>query len=240
MDTVSTKSRNIDTPDGQMRLCEAMPDAPAGAVIVIMEAFGLNDHIEDVARRFAAAGYHAVAPDLFHRAGGEPAAYDDFTRVMQLFDGVTIDTVGDDLDAVLAALAKEGFEPAQVAITGFCWGGWVTFLAAVRHRLGAAVTWYGGGIVEKGMLPFPPLIDECPSLGTPWLGLFGGLDKHITADHLDCLDGALEAATVPHEIVRYPDADHGFHCEGRPAVYNQAAAAAGWQRCVEWIAAHFR
>jgi carboxymethylenebutenolidase len=235
---VITKSWNVETVEGPMRLYEAIPDAPRGAVIVIMEAFGLNDHIEDVTRRFAAVGYHAVAPDLFHRAGGEPAAYDDFTRVMELFDGVTIDTVGDDLGATLAALAAQGFEPGQAAITGFCWGGWVTFLAAVRNRLGAAVTWYGGGIADKGMLPFPALIDESASLGTPWLGLFGGLDKGITADQLDRLEAALESTTVPHEIVRYPDADHGFHCDGRPAVYNAEAASAGWQRCLDWLATH--
>jgi carboxymethylenebutenolidase len=212
-------------------------------VIVIMEAFGLNDHIEDVTRRFAAAGYHAVAPDLFHR-GGEPgisriAAYDDFPAVMKLFDGVTIDTVTTDLDATLAALAADGYAPRSTAITGFCWGGWVTFLAAVRHELGAAVTWYGGGLVEQGRLAFPPLVDEAAALRTPWLGQFGELDQGIPGEQLDRLQAALDAGTdVEHEIVRYADAHHGFHCDGRPAVFNADAAAASWQRCLAWLDAH--
>jgi carboxymethylenebutenolidase len=234
-------SRMIDTLDGPMRLYEAIPDdgTPKGAVIVIMEAFGLNDHIEDVTRRFSAEGYHAVAPDLFHRSGGEPAAYDDFGRVMELFETVTIDTVERDLDATLVDVATLGFSGSNVGITGFCWGGWVAFLAALRHRFGASVTWYGGGIVETGRLPFPALIDEAASLATPWLGLFGELDRSIPADHLDRLLAELDAtSTTAHEIVRYPGADHGFHCDGRPSVFKADAAEAGWYRCIDWLDTH--
>jgi carboxymethylenebutenolidase len=231
-------SRSIETPDGPMRIYEAVPGESRGAVIVIMEAFGLNDHIEDVTRRFAGLGYHAVAPDLFHRAGGAPAAYGDMERLMELFAGCTIDSVTMDLDAVMGDLSTHGFSGRNVGISGFCWGGWVTFLAAVRHDLGAGVTWYGGGIAEKGMLPFPPLIEEAASLETPWLGLFGELDKGIKSEHLDAIEAALSGVATPHEIVRYPNADHGFHCDGRPEVYNADAAAAGWQRCSDWLALH--
>ena len=78
----------------------------AGAVIVVQEAFGVNDHIQDVTRRFAAAGYHAVAPTLFHRAGGGSAPYDDFSKVMPLFEGVTDDAILTDVDATRSRTSK--------------------------------------------------------------------------------------------------------------------------------------
>lgn len=239
-----TGSRVLPTADGPMRLYEAVPDRPHAAVVVIMEAFGLNEHIEDVTRRAAAAGYHAVAPDLFHRAGGADgssatAPYDDFSKVIELFRGVTADTVDRDLTATFADLETQGFSAGRTGITGFCWGGWVAFFAAVRHPLGASVTWYGGGLVKEGRLPFPALVGEAANLRAPWLGLFGELDQGIPGSDLDTLQGALDAGTtVPHEIVRYADAHHGFHCDGRPAVYDAEVAAAGWQRAMGWFGAH--
>lgn len=222
-----------------MRLYEAVPDGPAkGAVIVIMEAFGVNDHIEDVTRRAAAAGYHAVAPDLFHRAGGGSAPYDDFGKVMALFQGVNADGVLVDVDATLAHLRAAGFADGQVGITGFCFGGWVTFLVAARRALGAASTFYGGGIVSPGGLPFPALFDETATLKTPWQGHFGDKDAMIPVDDVEKLRAELARTNpVPHEVYRY-EADHGFHCEGRPAVYDEAAAATAWGRTLDWFAAH--
>ena len=112
-----TTVRELATPDGAMQLHEAAPDGPPrGAVIVLQEAFGVNDHIQDVTGRFAAAGYHAVAPAFFHRAGGGTAPYDDFTKVMPLFDGVTDDTILADVDATLGHLEGRGFERSTIGI----------------------------------------------------------------------------------------------------------------------------
>ncbi len=236
---MQTVDHTLTTADGPMRLYEALPDGTAkGAIVVVMEAFGINAHIEDVTRRAAAAGYHAVAPDFFHRAGGGVAAYDDFGTVMSLFAGVSDDTVLADLDAALDHLRAAGWSDKAIGITGFCFGGRVTFLAAARRSLGAGVTFYGGGIVNPGGLPFPSLIDEAKSLRTPWLGLFGDQDKGIPVEDVERLRAELDAANpVPHEIVRY-DADHGFHCDDRPAVYNAVAAAAGWSRALAWFETH--
>ena len=230
----------LSTADGPMRLYEATPDGPAkGAVIVVMEAFGVNDHIEDVARRAAAAGYHAVAPDFFHRAGGGTAAYDDFGTVMAKFQGMSDDGILVDVDAALDHLRAAGFSDDKIGITGFCFGGRVTFLVSARRSLGAGVTFYGGGIVKPGGLPFPGLLEEAATLRTPWLGLFGDLDKGIPVDDVEALRAALdEADPVPHEIVRYADADHGFHCNDRPAVYHAEAAADAWRRAVAWFDTH--
>jgi carboxymethylenebutenolidase len=228
----------LTTPDGPMAAYEALPDGEAlGAVIVIQEAFGVNDHIQDVTRRFATAGYHAIAPALFHRAGGGTASYDDFAQVMPLFEGVSDEGILADVDATVVHLEGTGFDGSKIGIVGFCFGGRVTFLVAARRSLGAAVGFYGGGIAAAGGLPFPPLIDESESLQTPWLGLFGDQDKGISIESVEALRTALERAPVDAEIVRYPDADHGFHCDAR-ASFHAESAADGWRRALEWFAAH--
>jgi carboxymethylenebutenolidase len=234
----TTADVSVETADGPMRVYEATPDGTAkGALVVVMEAFGVNAHMEDVTRRAAAAGYHAVSPDLFHRSGGGVAAYDDFGTVMENFKTVNDEGILVDIDAVLAHLRAAGFTDDRIGIVGFCFGGRVTFLTAARRTLGAAVTFYGGGIVTSSALA-EALVDEASTLTTPWLGLFGDKDKGIPVEDVEKLRGVLDAANpVPHDIVRY-DADHGFHCDGRPAVYDEAAATDGWRRAIAWFDEH--
>jgi carboxymethylenebutenolidase len=228
----------LDTVDGAMELYSAEPDGDArGAVIVIQEAFGVNDHIEDVTRRIAKAGYLGVAPALFHRAGGGTAAYDDFTKVMPLFEGVSDEGVLVDVDATIEHLERSGFPPSRIGIVGFCFGGRVAFLVAARRALGAAVTFYGGGIVSSSPLGLPALIDEAASLQTPWLGLFGDLDKGIPVEGVEELRRGIAGARVATEIVRYADAEHGFHCDVRDA-YHEPSAKDAWGRALDWFAAH--
>lgn len=236
----TTADHTIQTSDGPMRLYEARPDGdPRGGVIVIMEAFGVNAHIEDVTRRFAAEGYLAVAPDLFHRAGGGTAAYDDFGKLMSLFEGLTDDGILVDVDAAIQHLTAAGIPQGKIGIVGFCFGGRVAFLAGARRPLGAAVTFYGGNIINQGPLPYPPLLDDVPTMKTPWLGLFGDKDAIISPEDVELLRSETQSkAPVPTEIVRYADADHGFHCDDRPAVYDEAAAQDGWRRTLDWFARH--
>jgi carboxymethylenebutenolidase len=229
----------LSTPDGPMRVYEAIPEGGAStAVIVIPEAFGLNGHIEDITERVAAAGHRAVGVDIFHRSGGGTAPYDDFEKVLPLFEGLTDDGLLDDIDAARAHLHEAGIADGAIGIVGFCFGGRTTFLAAVRRSIGAAVGFYGGGIVTGRFPQFPPLVAESGSLQTPWLGLFGDLDQSIPVQDVERLRTILdEAATVPHEIVRFEGADHGFNCDQRPA-YHPEAAADAWQRTLAWFEHH--
>jgi carboxymethylenebutenolidase len=222
-----------------MALYDVSPEAkPSGAVIVIQEAFGVNDHIRDVTRRFADAGFRAVAPTMFHRAGGGTAPYGDFSKVIPLFAGVTDDGIVADVDATVGYLHRAGFDDRQIGIVGFCFGGRVTFLVATRRRLGAAVGFYGGGIVTKRLPLFEPLIGDAARLATPWLGLFGDADTGIPVADVEQLRATLDRETrVAHEIVRYPGAEHGFHCDVRPS-YHEAAARDGWSRTLDWLRRH--
>jgi carboxymethylenebutenolidase len=236
---VQTGEQSIDTADGPMRVYEAVPDTPpTAAVVVIQEAFGVNPHIEDVTRRFADAGYHAVAPDMFHRTGGGIVDYGDFGAVIPHFVGIGDDNaILADVDVTLDYLRGLGFADRRIGIVGFCFGGRVTFLTAVNRSLGAAVGFYGGGIVTARFPQFPALVGDVTRIDTPWLGLFGDLDQSIPVEDVELLREALATAPVPAEVVRYADAEHGFHCDERDA-YNAAAAKDAWDRTLDWFARH--
>jgi carboxymethylenebutenolidase len=224
----------IETSDGPMPAFEASPDGPKGGIVVVQEAFGVTEHIEDIARRLADAGWYAVAPAFFHRQGAPILAYDDLAAVMPVMKELSAEGITVDLTAAFAHLEAAGFPAARTGIVGFCMGGSVTFYAATLRASGAAVTFYGGGVAE-GRFGLPSLLDQAPNLQTPWLGLFGDLDQGIPVADVEKLREATDTVKVPTEIVRYTDADHGFNCNDRPAVFNPTAAADAWGRTLDWF-----
>jgi carboxymethylenebutenolidase len=209
------------------------------ALIVLQEAFGVNAHIRDVADRLGDAGYFVVAPHLFHRNGSPEIAYDDFDRVMPLMADLTVEGLTNDLDATTDFLQSLGFGPASVGVVGFCMGGTVALYTATLARVGAAISFYGGGLT-KGRFGLPPLLELATALKAPWLGLFGDLDTSIASDDVEALRSVLAAVPVTTEIVRYPDAEHGFHCDARPAVYNDVAARDAYQRTLDFFGEQLR
>jgi len=237
---ISTQDVTVETPDGAMRVYEAKPPGDArGAIVVVQEAFGVNPHIEDVTRRAAAAGYHAVAPDFFHRSGpGSVCEYGKFDKVMEFFQALgNDDSILNDVDGALGYLRGNGFADEQIGLVGFCFGGRVSFLVALRRALGAAVGFYGGGIVNARFPQFPALAGDAASLQTPWLGLFGDDDASIPVEDVETLRGAVADAKVDTEIVRYAGAGHGFHCDKREDFHPDAAADA-WRRALDWFGSH--
>jgi carboxymethylenebutenolidase len=225
----------IETSDGPMPAFEASPDGEAkGAIVVVQEAFGVTEHIEHVATRLAEAGWRAIAPAFFHRQDSPVLAYDDFASVMPIMQALTPEGITADLNGAFDYLTGAGFGEADLGVVGFCMGGSVTFFAATLRPLGAAVTFYGGGVAE-GRFGLPSLIDQAPQLQTPWLGLFGDLDQSIPIEDVNQLRQATDNVKVPTEVVQYPDADHGFHCNDRPAVFNATAAADAWDRTLAWF-----
>jgi carboxymethylenebutenolidase len=143
---------------------------PVGGIVVVQEAFGVNDHIEDVARRFAAEGWLAVAPHLFHRSGDPKLGYGDMSVVRRHMQALTVDGVLADVDTALDHLAGAGIPLGRTVIVGFCMGGTVALVTAARRDVGAAVSFYGGGVTE-GRFGFGPLVEEATRLRAPWLGL---------------------------------------------------------------------
>jgi carboxymethylenebutenolidase len=206
--------------------------AKKGGVVVVQEAFGVNEHIEDVCRRFAAEGWLAVAPHLFHRAGDPKLPYDiDVAR--PYLEALTADGVLTDVDAALAHLAGAGVPSTSVGIVGFCMGGTVALATAAERDIGAAVTFYGGG-VREGRFGFPSGIELVRRLRAPWLGLYGDLDHAIPVADVEDLRTAAATAEQPTEVVRYPDAGHGFHCDQR-ASYHPASSTDAWSRTLAWL-----
>jgi len=157
--------------------------------------------------------------------------------VLPLFEGLTDPGIVMDVEATIAHLNAAGFADGAIGIVGFCMGGRATFLVAIERALGAAVGFYGGGIVAGRFVQFPPLIDRVGELQTPWLGLFGDEDSSIPVEDVERLRQELDGVDVPHDIVRYPGAEHGFHCDARPS-YNAEASGDAWARTLAWFEEH--
>jgi carboxymethylenebutenolidase len=228
----------LATADGDMPTYLATPPGDAsGGIVVVQEAFGVTPHIQSICRRLADAGYTAIAPALFHRIGSPVHDYGDFNAVMPSMGSLTAGGIETDLDAAFAYLHERGFDDARIGIVGFCMGGTVAFFAATQWQLGAAVTFYGGGI-SQGRFGFPSLLDIAPELQTPWLGLYGDRDQGIPVDEVESLRRVVAGAPVPTEIVRYPEAAHGFNCDDRPEAFHEPSAKDAWARTLAWFEQH--
>ena len=164
----------IPSTDGPMPAFSATPEgAPLGAVIVIQEAFGLTEHIGAVTEQLASAGFRAIAPALFHRAGAPVIAYDDLEAIRPVMATLTAEGIASDLDAAVSFLGAEGYEQGSIGVVGFCMGGSVALFAATSTAIGAAVTYYGGGLTT-GRFGFPPLVElsseMCSAVFVPFKG----------------------------------------------------------------------
>lgn len=207
-------------------------------VLVVSEIFGVHQHIADVARRFAKAGYLALAPDLFGRQG-DPTAYTSIPDLLKnLIAKVPDEQVMQDLDACVAWAYRHRGDTQRIGITGFCWGGRITWLYAAHNpQVKAGVAWYGRLVGEKNALQPSYPVDVAPALKVPVLGLYGGRDEGIPLASVEAMRAALAKGSSGSEIVVYPEAGHAFHADYRPS-YLAAAAQDGWKRCLGWFARH--
>jgi carboxymethylenebutenolidase len=237
MADIRTDTIQLDTPDGPMDAYRAVPGGePRGGVVVIQEAFGLTGHIHRVTDSLAADGFVAVAPALFHRSEEQVFGYDSFDRLGPVIMKLSADTITMDVDAAFAELERLGQPATRQGIIGFCMGGSVSLATAARLELGAAVTFYGGGLAE-GRFGLPSGVESAAHLRTPWLGLYGDLDQHIPIDDVERVREVVASAPVDAEVVRYADADHGFNCDERPSFHAEASADA-WARTIAFLGSH--
>lgn len=228
----------IPVAEGDMPAYRAMPEkgGPFPVVLVVQEIFGVHEHIRDICRRLAKAGYLAVAPELYARQGNVskmPDAQEIFSKVVSKVPDAQVMA---DLDAAAEWAGKSGRgDLKRLGITGFCWGGRIVWLyAAHSPRLKAGVAWYGRLVGQANDLQPQHPIDVAPKLKAPVLGLYGGADTGIPMEAVERMRRALNDAGSPSEIVVFPDAPHGFHADYRPS-YRKEAAQAGWKRMLEWF-----
>lgn len=230
----------VKLPDGDMPAYRAMPAGAKNAptVLVIEEIFGVHEHIKDLCRRLAKAGYYAIAPELFARYG-DATKYDDMQKLFSdIIMKVDDEKTRPDMDAAVAFAKSEGANTEKLGVTGFCWGGRQTWMYTAHNpNVKAGVAWYGG--LVAGRLPGSKNpIDLTGQYKGRVLGLYGGQDTGITAEHVEKMREALKAAgDTQTEIHVYPDAPHGFNADYRPT-YREAEAKDGWQRMLAWFKAH--
>lgn len=212
--------------------------APLPIVLVVQEIFGVHEYIRDVCRRFARLGYLAVAPELYARQG-DPSRYPDIPSLYAAIVSKVPDAqVMADLDATADWAVGAGGDPDRLAVTGFCWGGRITWLyAAHAARVRAAVAWYGRLVGESTALTPVHPVDVAAQVRAPVLGLYGGADAGIGPETIERMKQALagnKGAGARSRFVVYPDAPHAFHADYRPS-YRKAAAEDGWARCIAWL-----
>ncbi|OYY16678.1 MULTISPECIES: dienelactone hydrolase family protein [unclassified Polynucleobacter] len=209
-------------------------------VIVASEIFGVHEYIADVTRRFAKLGYMAIAPEFFIRAG-DPNTYGTTAEIMSNIVAKTPDSqVLNDLQAAIQWAGKNGGDVKKVGVTGFCWGGRITWLSATLPQVRAGVAWYGRLVGEKteGNPRHP--VDIAADLKAPVLGLYGGADAGISLETVEQMRQALAAAAPKNPAAKasrfeiYPDAPHGFHADYR-ALYREGPAKDGWEKCIAWF-----
>jgi len=248
--TIVTGAQGLRTGDARVTTASGnLPvyfAAPAGVrhpplLLVVQEIFGVHEHIRDVCRRFAHAGYFAVAPELYFRQG-DPSVLSEIPEIFaRIVNFVPDAQVMADLDATVDWAQGQGGDAQRLGITGFCWGGRATWLYAVHSsRLRAAVAWYGRlDSPRTATTPIQP-VDVAAQIRCPVLGLYGGADAGIPLASVQAMETALARNAGPgagSRIVVYPDAPHAFHADYRPG-YRAEAARDGWQRCLQWLATH--
>lgn len=232
---------SIATKDGPMDAYVALPSgAPAGGMVVLQEAFGVNAHIKDVCDWLAREGYLALAPELFHRQGrGLVFGYEDFDKVRPMMAHLSNEGLAADSLAALAALrSRPELADKKTGVIGFCLGGFAAFLTACRADVAGAVCFYAGGLVkERPGMGIKPILGESDRLSAPVLMLFGDQDQGIPTSEVDAVRDRLTTLRKPHEIVVYPGAGHGFFCDLRSS-YHPPSAADAWTRVTGWLRRH--
>ena len=235
----------VDIPVGSFKM-PAYRAAPAGktqapVILVISEIFGVHEHIADVARRFAKAGYFAIAPELFVRQG-DAQSYGEIAKLQaEVISKVPDAQVMGDLDACAAWARSQGADATRLGVTGFCWGGRITWLYAAHNpAVKAGVAWYGRLVGNATPLTPRHPVEVAGELKAPVLGLYGAADTGIPLDTVERMKAALAVgspAARASEFQVYADAPHAFHADYRPS-FRKEAAEDGWQRCLGWMRKH--
>lgn len=230
----------VQTMTGAVPAYRAHPDKNGKypLVLVVQEIFGVHEHIKDVCRRLARLGYFAIAVELYYRQGDVSKMTDNQEIFAKVVNHVPDSQVMSDLDAAVVYAESTGrADTSKLGITGFCWGGRLTWTYCVHNpKVKAGVAWYGR-LVAPQKAPLQPAypVELAPYLKVPVRGLYGGQDASIPMEHVEQMRAALKAAgNTTSEIIVYPEAPHAFYADYRPN-YRKEAAEDGWGKMQEWF-----
>jgi carboxymethylenebutenolidase len=235
---VRTETIPIPSGDTEILAYLAEPSRPGrfGAVVVIQEVFGVNSHIREVAERIAGAGYVAIAPHIYHRqAPGFEAGYttEDLEQGRRYKQGTRAAELLADLEGAIARLyTKPNVISGGVGCIGFCFGGHVAYLAATLAEVKATASFYGAGIATMTPGGGEPTLSRTAEIKGTLYGFFGEKDPLISSEEVNQIEAALTDHGVPHQLFRYPDAEHGFFCDQRYS-YNPEAARDAWEQVLQ-------
>lgn len=200
---------------------------PYPGLVVVMEAFGLNNNIKSLTERFAAEGFVVISPNLYFRQPNNVVGYDNLPVAIKLMSSLTDAGIVTDMTAAIDYVKGLKDVKPKFGTTGFCMGGRVAFLTAVRNSdVFATAPYYGGGMTRAGAGGGKAPTDDAANLKGPVLAFFGGKDAFIPAAEVEKFRSALSAAGKAAEVIVYPDADHGFMCDDRPSYHPQHAKEA--------------
>jgi carboxymethylenebutenolidase len=242
--TITTDTSGIDAGDVKIPVGDenlpgyrAMPSkgGPFPVVLVVQEIFGVHEHIKDVCRRLAKAGYYAIAPEMYFRQG-DVSKLKTVDEIRPIVAKVPDAQVMADLDAAVEFAQKSGKgDVAKLAITGFCWGGRIVWLYAEHStQLKAGAAWYGRLVGDPSENQPKHPVNIAGDIKAPVLGLYGGKDQGIPLETVEQMRTVLKKAKVAAEIVVYPDAPHAFLADYRPS-YVEADAKDAWQKMLAWF-----
>jgi carboxymethylenebutenolidase len=220
----------LSVQDKEMDAYIALPEGEGTfpAIIVLQEAFGVNQHIRNVAERFCKEGYAVIAPDLFHRTAKRlEVSYADFASVKPHFAAITNEGLEADLTACYNWLQQQqNVDHQKTGSVGYCLGGRVSFLANTVLPLAAGVSYYGGGL--------DALADKAVNVNSPHLFFWGGKDTHIQQENIDGIINAVKAAGKDYTSTVISYADHGFNCDERSS-YHPLAAKEAWATTLQFF-----
>jgi carboxymethylenebutenolidase len=238
---VTGSTVQLNTTDGKMDAYVAQPKNGGNfpGVVVIQEAFGVNDHIKKITDRIAAEGYVAIAPDIYHRESERIIPYSEMPKAIAAMQRVVDGKAMEDVGAAIAHLkSQNNVKAGSVGVIGFCMGGRLTYLAAAHHAndVKCAVPYYGGGIPMGNPSP----LSRTKEIKCPMYLFFGAKDQLIPKEHVDQIKAELTANKVPSQLEVYPDTGHGFFCDDRAMSYNEGAAKDAWEKTKAFFAQHLK
>ena len=228
-----------ESSQGLMDIYVASPESKERfpVIIVLMEAFGVNQHIRNVCDRLAAEGYLVAAPDLYHRFGRRiEVPYGERKDIMPLLGKLTNDGIVKDVRATMNFVEDLPTADTKTIHTlGFCVGGFASALSATKLGVKKMVSFYGGGLVHpREGIGLTPIVNDLGAIKSKCLFFFGGKDASISHDDIGAIEQKLTASKVPFEVNIFENSDHGFFCDERKS-YNQDDAEIAWKKTLKFL-----